>query len=86
MKVMTMCRYYGLRFQVEFLTRDAKQYARLEHGQARSQNKLHTHFNVALTAVSLAKATYYLSRPQRKREQLFNDVYKNDAHEYELHQ
>lgn len=25
MKVMTLCRYYGLRFQVEFLIRDAKQ-------------------------------------------------------------
>ncbi|MCU7552625.1 hypothetical protein OCK74_26130 [Chitinophagaceae bacterium LB-8] len=39
----------------------------VEHCQARSEQKLHTHFNVALTAVSVAKAVYYLALPKNKR-------------------
>lgn len=58
-----MCQYYGLRFQIEFLIRDAKQYTGLEDCQARSQKKLHNHFNIAMTAVSIAKVAYYLSQP-----------------------
>lgn len=61
MDAVTLCRYYGLRFQVEFLIRDAKQYAGLEDCQARDQQKLHTHFNIAMTVVSIAKVAYYLS-------------------------
>jgi hypothetical protein len=67
MDALQMCRYYGLRFQVEFLIRDAKQYTGLEDCQARSRQKLHTHFNVALTGVSLAKAAYWLTLPEQKR-------------------
>jgi len=67
MDALVMCRYYGLRFQIEFLIRDAKQYAGLEQCQARDQQKLHTHFNIALTSVSIAKAAYYLSVPKEKR-------------------
>ncbi len=63
-----MCRYYGLRFQVEFLIRDAKQYAGLEDCQARDKEKLHTYFNIAMTTVSIAKAAYYLSVPVEQRE------------------
>lgn len=47
--------YYKARFQMEFLFRDAKQHVGLEHCQARSENKLHNHFNASLTAVSAAK-------------------------------
>ena len=53
-------RYYKGRFQIEFLFRDAKQFAGLTHSQARSESKLHFHFNTSLTAVSIAKAIYYL--------------------------
>jgi hypothetical protein len=67
MDVFIMCRYYGLRFQVEFLIRDAKQHPGLEDCQARSKEKLHTHFNVALTAVSLAKCAYWLPLPKEQR-------------------
>jgi hypothetical protein len=67
MEAITLCRYYGLRFQVEFLIRDAKQYAGLEDCQARDQQKLHTHFNIAMTIVSIAKAAYYLSMPREER-------------------
>lgn len=44
MDAMTMCRYYGLRFQIEFLIRDAKQYAGLEDCQARDELKLNYRF------------------------------------------
>jgi len=47
--------YYRSRFQIEFLYRDAKQHCGLEDCQARSKNKLHLHFNAALTTVNLAK-------------------------------
>jgi hypothetical protein len=67
MEALLMCRYYGLRFQVEFLIRDAKQHTGLEDCQARSKEKLHTHFNVALTAVSLAKCAYWLPLPEEQR-------------------
>lgn len=67
MEALKMCRYYGLRFQVEFLIRDAKQHTGLEDCQARSKAKLHTHFNIALTAVSLAKCAYWLPLPKEQR-------------------
>ncbi len=67
MDVKRLCQYYGLRFQVEFLIRDAKQYAGLEDCQARDKQKLHNHFNIAMTAVSTAKAAYHLSVPKEER-------------------
>ncbi len=67
LEAMTMCKYYGLRFQVEFLIRDAKQHAGLEDCMARDKNKLHAHFNIAMTVVSIAKAAYHLSVPAEQR-------------------
>ena len=58
---------YESRYQIEFLFRDAKQEAGLEHCQARSKEKLHFHINTALTCVSLAKAAYYLTLPVEQR-------------------
>ena len=52
---MKIVSYYRSRFQIEFLYRDAKQHCGLEDCQARSKNKLHFHFNAALTTVNLAK-------------------------------
>lgn len=60
--------YYKGRYQIEFLYRDAKQFAGLEHCQSRSESKLHFHFNTALTTVSLAKAIYHLDQPIEKRK------------------
>ncbi|MBP7497268.1 MAG: transposase [Bacteroidales bacterium] len=39
--------YYKSRFQIEFLYRDAKQFTSLTHCHARSENKLHFHFNTS---------------------------------------
>lgn len=55
MKATEIVRYYKVRFQIEFLYRDSKQFSGLEHCQARSKNKLHFHFNTSLTSVSIAK-------------------------------
>lgn len=49
---------YKLRFQIEFLYRDAKQHMGLNHCQARSKEKINFHINASLTAVSLAKIVY----------------------------
>src|SRR4030095_8872234 len=48
-------RYYKARFQIEFLFRDAKQFAGLRDCQARSKAKLDVHFNASLSAVTFAK-------------------------------
>src|SRR4051812_46428100 len=59
--------YYRLRFQIEFLIRDAKQYCGLQQCQARCEQKLYFHFNMALSTVSVAKAATWLSLPKEKR-------------------
>jgi len=59
--------YYRMRFQIEFLIRDGKQFSGLEDCQARSKKKLNFHFNMALTNISLAKAEYYLTIPKQER-------------------
>lgn len=48
-------KYYRLRYQQEFLIRDAKQFTGLTDCQARSVNKLDFHVNTALSAVNIAK-------------------------------
>ena len=60
--------YYKQRFQIEFLFRDAKNFAGLEHCQARSEKKINFHVNASLTTVSLAKALHYLPIPPEQRE------------------
>lgn len=50
-----MLSYYGLRYQQEFLIRDAKGCTGLADCQARSTNKIDTHLNLALSAVNVAK-------------------------------
>jgi hypothetical protein len=60
--------YYKQRFQIEFLFRDAKNFAGLEHCQARSAQKINFHVNASLSTVSLAKAIHYLPIPKEERE------------------
>lgn len=45
--------YYQLRFQIEFLFRDAKQFTGLTHCQAQSEEKLDFHFNLSLAALNI---------------------------------
>jgi hypothetical protein len=50
-----VARYYRLRYQIEFVIRDAKQHAGLTHCQARSQEKLDFHLNMSVAAVNLLR-------------------------------
>ena len=52
---VTLYRYYKARFQIEFLFRDAKQFAGLTHCQARRTDALTFQVNASLTTVSLSK-------------------------------
>lgn len=52
----TIGRYYRARFQIEFTCRDGKQYTGLADCQARDKDRLHFHFNAALTTLNLARA------------------------------
>lgn len=60
--------YYRTRFQIEFTYRDSKQFTGLNDCQARSENKLHFHFNTSLTTLNLAKITHWLSIPKKDRK------------------
>ena len=46
-------KYYQLRFKIEFLFRDAKQFTGLTHCQARNEAALDFHFNLSLAAVNV---------------------------------
>ncbi len=48
-------RYYKARFHIEFVFRDAKQFAGFTECQARDKEALHFHFNAALTSVNLTR-------------------------------
>lgn len=55
LETMKIVRFYRLRFQIELIFRDAKQFAGLTHCQARSQEKLDFHLNMSLAAVNFAR-------------------------------
>jgi hypothetical protein len=59
--------YYHLRFQIEFLYRDAKQLLGLTHCQSRQENRLNFQFNFSLTLISLVKIVHWLSQPAEQR-------------------
>ena len=68
MEASEIIKYYRSRFQIEFLYRDGKQHTGLEHSQARSENKLHFHFNASLTTINIARVCHWLSLPNEKRD------------------
>ena len=47
--------YYRLRYQIEFVIRDAKQHTGLTHCQARSQEKIDFHLNMSVAAVGVLR-------------------------------
>lgn len=68
MQAKDILEMYGARFQIEFLFRDAKQHTGLDHCQARGPEKLHFHWNAALTSVNLAKVAHWSSMPEKEKE------------------
>jgi len=47
--------YYRLRYQLEFVIRDAKQHTGLTHCQARSEEKIDFHLNMSVAAVGVLR-------------------------------
>ncbi len=62
----TIFRYYKARFQIEFLFRDAKQFAGFSDCQARGKEALHFHFNASVTVVNLARL---MAQAEQKAEE-----------------
>jgi len=61
---LTIYRYYKARFQIEFLFRDSKQFTGLTDCQARDADRLHFHFNAAMTALNIAKTELLQAKKQ----------------------
>jgi hypothetical protein len=53
---ITIVNLYKLRFQIEFIFRDAKQFTGLTQCQSRQKDRLHFHFNLSCSAVNIARA------------------------------
>lgn len=60
---------YRLRFQIEFLYRDAKQFTGLNHCEARSKNKLNFHWNMSLTVINLAEIMHWIPQKDEKQNE-----------------
>ncbi len=63
----TIYRYYKARFQIEFIFRDAKQFAGFSDCQARDQEALHFHFNASVAAVNMARMTARHEQPAEEQ-------------------
>ena len=61
-------RFYKARFQIEFIFRDAKQFAGFSDCQARDQAALHFHFNASVPAVNVARL---LAQAEQRRAAKF---------------
>jgi hypothetical protein len=59
--------YYQMRYQIEFLFRDAKGHLGLEDTQSRTPEALDFHYNTSLTALNVAKAEHWYSIEKDKR-------------------
>lgn len=64
---LQVLQYYRMRYQIEFLFRDAKNHLGLEESQSRNETALDFHFNLALTTLNIAKAMHWLSVPKEDR-------------------
>lgn len=73
---------YKLRFQIEFLFRDAKQFTGLEDCQARDEKALDFHFNMAMSALNLAKLDLLLQHDPKQTFvfSLRSYIHKNFSH------
>ncbi len=61
-------RFYKARFQIEFIFRDAKQFAGFSECQARDQAALHYHFNASVTVVNVARLMAQAEQQQRAEQ------------------
>lgn len=59
---------YRLRFQIEFLYRDAKQFTGLEQSQSRQKKALDFHVNLSLSVINIAKVLHWFKIPKDERQ------------------
>lgn len=71
----TILYYYQLRFKIEFLFRDAKQFCGLTHCQARNKEALNFHFNFSLAAVNIAQVKLELDPAIKSMNVLVRKAY-----------
>lgn len=71
-----IAQYYRLRYQLEFVIRDAKQHTGLTHCQARSQEKLDFHLNLSLAAVGVLRLLAHRQdcSPRTYRREAYNQM------------
>ena len=69
-----VAQYYRLRYQIEFVIRDAKQHTGLTHCQARSQEKLDFHLNMSVATVNMLRLLAQKSEcsPRTYRREAYN--------------
>jgi hypothetical protein len=68
----TIYRYYVARFQIEFLLRDAQQFAGLGHCQSRNKESIHFHTNTSLVSINLVKIEDRLAMPNQHEQYVFS--------------
>ena len=73
----TVLIYYRLRFQIEFLFRDAKQHLGLTQCQSTDAKVLHNHWNLALTVLNIAKAFHHFAKDIKQRKAFSIENIKN---------
>ncbi len=66
LSALNIVQYYGLRFQIEFLFRDAKQFTGLTHCQARDYDKLDFHFNMSMSALNVYQLQIKMNEQKNK--------------------
>lgn len=67
--------FYQLRFKIEFIFRDAKQFTGLNHCQARNEDKLDFHFNMSLATVNLYQLELIKSNSTMSMNSLVRKAY-----------
>lgn len=67
MNGLKVYQYYRMRYQIEFLFRDAKGHLGLEHSQSRQEKAIDFHCNMALTTLNTAKAMHWFDMPKDQR-------------------
>ncbi len=58
---------YRMRYQIEFLFRDAKSFIGLEDSQSRQEKALNFHFNLTFFTLNIAKVFHWFSQPKQQR-------------------
>ena len=73
----TIVQYYQLRFKIEFLFRDAKQFTGLNHCQARDEQSMDFHFNLSLAAINLAQLHLLLDSTNKSMNSFVRKAYNS---------